>query len=79
MLAQVEYAIQNQQIHYINYDQPWRAYILPLSNPMAFLWQYYGKTVLFSWLHLPLLPVNVLNPYFDAVACIVQKIQKESR
>ena len=29
VLAQVDYAIQNHQVHYINYDQPWQAYILP--------------------------------------------------
>lgn len=31
------------------------------------------------WLHLPISPVKVLNPYFEAVACLAQKSRIESR
>ena len=27
VLAQADYTIQNHHVHYINYDQPWQAYI----------------------------------------------------
>ena len=35
---------------------------------------------LFYWLHISVSPVNVINHYFEAVACLVQKkSQIESR
>lgn len=34
---------------------------------------------LLLWLHLPILPVKVLNPYFEAVTCLAQKSRMESR
>lgn len=40
VLELVGYVIQKQQAHYINYDQPWQACILPTKlTPMAVLWQ----------------------------------------
>ena len=30
-------------------------------------------------MHLPVSPVKVLNPYFEAVACLAQKNRTESR
>ena len=39
------------------------------------LWQK-GKLL---WLYLPLSPAKMLDPYFEAVACLVQKSQMESR
>lgn len=69
------YTIQNQQVHDNNYAQPRQAYILPTrSIPVAVLWQNCPL-----WLHLPVLPVKVLNLYFEEVACLVQKNQIESK
>ena len=33
------------------------------------LWQ----NSLLLWLHLPVSPVRILNPYFEAVACLAQR------
>lgn len=76
ILSQIENAIQYQQIHYIDYDQPWQAYILPTRViPTPVLWQN-GPLL---WLQLPALSGKVLYPYFEAVACFVQKSLVESR
>lgn len=62
--AQVDYAIQNQHVHYMNYDQPWQVYILPTKlTPTAVLWQ--NSPLL--WVHLLILPVKVLNPCFETI------------
>lgn len=43
VISQVEYAIQKQQVHYINYGQPWQACILPTKlTPTVF----YGKIMI---------------------------------
>ena len=76
MLVQVEYTIQKQQMHYINYDQTWKTCTLPTKlTPTAVLRQN-GPLL---WLHLPVLPLKVLNLYFEAVTCLIQNIQMESR
>ena len=60
----------------MGYSQTWQACILPTKvAPMAILWQS-GPLL---WLHFPVLPVKVLNPYFGAVACLVQRSRIESR
>lgn len=70
VLMQVEYALQKQQGHDINYDQPWQACKLPTTlTPTAVLWQ----NCLLLWLHLPILPLKVLNPYFETATCLAQK------
>lgn len=62
VLAQLEHALQKQQVHYIHYGQPWQARISPTKlTPTAVLW--------LIWIHLPISPVKVLLPYFEAVAC----------
>lgn len=72
----MKYAVQNQQVQDINYTQPRQAYILPTrSIPLAVLWQ----NCPLLWLHLPVLPVKVLNLYFEEVVCLVQKSQTESK
>ena len=54
----------------------WQAYILPTRlAPTEVLWQ--NRPLL--WLHLPVSPVKVLNPYFEAVVCLAQKSRIESR
>ena len=76
VLAQVEYTIQNQQVRYFNYDQPWQTYILTIRLTLtAVLWQN-GPLL---WLHLPVSRVQVLNPYDEAVACLLQKCLAESQ
>ena len=60
----------------INCDQPWQAGILPIKlTPTAVLW----KTGPLLWLCLPVWAIKVLNPYFEAVACLAQKSRMESR
>ena len=72
VLTQVGYAIQKQQVHYINYDQHWQTCILYIKlTPTVVLWQ----NNLLKWIHLPVSPVKILNSYFEAVACLVQKIR----
>ena len=64
----MEYAIQKQQVHYINYDKPWQARILPTKlTPTVVLWQ----NSPLMWIQLPVLQVKVLNPYFEALTCLV--------
>ena len=76
VLMQVESAIQKQRVHSINYDQPWKPCISPTKlTPIAVL----SQNNLLSWLHLPVSPIKVLNPYFEAVACLAQKSRMESR
>lgn len=76
VLAQIEHAIQHQQVHYVNYERPWEIYVLPTPHtPTAVLWQD-GPLL---WLHLPVFPAQVLNPYYEAVTCLVEKSQIESR
>ena len=76
VLSQVEHAIQKQQVHYINYDKPWQACILPTKlTPTVVLWQ----NSPLMWTQLPVLPVKVLNPYFEALTCLVRKSRMESR
>lgn len=54
----------------------WQVYILPTKlAPTAVLCQN-GPLL---WLHLPVSPIKVLNPYFEAVACLAQKSRMESR
>ena len=75
-LSQIEQAIQEQQVCYIDYSQTWQACILPTRlTPTAVLWQN-GPLL---WMHLPVSPAKVLNPYFEAVACLAQKCRMESR
>ena len=70
VLEQVEYAMQNQQVLYINYNQPWQAYILPIKlTPTGVLWQ--NGSLL--QIHLSVSPVKVLKPYFEVVACLIQR------
>lgn len=74
-LDKVETAINEQQILYVDYTQPWEAYILPTNlTPTAVLWQ---KGPL-RWIHLPVSPMKVLNPYHEAVALLVQLCRGES-
>lgn len=74
-LAIVESAINEQQILYVDYTQPWEAYIVPTNlTPTAVIWQ---KGPL-RWIHLPVSPVQVLNPYHEAVALLVQLCRGES-
>lgn len=74
-LEKVETAINQQQILYIDYAQPWEAYILPTNlTPTAVIWQ---KGPL-RWIHLPVSPSKVLTPYYEAVALLVQQCREES-
>ena len=75
ILSQTEQAIQDQQVCYIDYSQTRQTRILPSKlAPTAVLWQN-GPLL---WLYLPVSPVKVLNPYFEAVACLAQKNKIES-
>ena len=75
-LLKVEKAIEAQQIQYIDYSQPWTAYILATAHtPTAVLWQ--GGPLI--WIHLPVSPARVLTPYYAAVAVLVQMCRTESR
>ena len=57
-------------------NQPWQACILPTKLTFTVvLWQ----NGLLLLLHLPIVPVKVLKPYFEAVACLEQKSRMESR
>lgn len=74
VLAQEEDAIEHQQVCYIDYI--WETYVLTtLHMAMAVMWQR-GPLL---WLHLPASPVRVLNPYYEEVACLIQKSQIDSR
>lgn len=76
VILQVKNAIQCQQVHYIDYDQPWHAYFLSSRHcPTTVLWQ----NGLLLWLHLSVSPNRVLNPYYKAVASLVQKYRVKSQ
>ena len=45
--------------------------LCPRLTPMAASWQ----SGPFLWLHLSISPAKTLNPYFEAIACLVQKSQ----
>lgn len=66
VLEQVEYAMQNQQVFYINYNNLSK-YIFYLQNLLQ--QEYYGKTVLLQ-IHISASPVKVLNPYFEVVSSL---------
>lgn len=69
VILQVKNVIQCQQVHYIDYDQPWQAFFCPqdiILQPLL-------------WLHLSVSPNRVLNPYYKAVAGLVQKCRAKSQ
>lgn len=70
IVLQVENAIQYQQMHYSNYDKPWQAYILPTRHTHTAALLQNGPLL---WFHLLVSPAKVLNPYYEAVACLIQK------
>lgn len=75
-LQMVEQVIEKQPILYLDYTQTWGAYILAKAlTPTAVLWQQ-GPLL---WLHLPVSPVRVLTPFYEAVAQLVQMARIESR
>lgn len=67
-LYEVEQAIEQQCVQYIDYAQGWAVYVFAIAHaPTEVIWQ--GGPLL--WLSF--FPARELLPYYEAAACLVQK------
>lgn len=71
----VEKAVQDQNITFISYKEPFSFIVFPTSHtPTGLFWQK-GQLL---WLHLPTSPQKILTPYVSWVAKLLQLAREQS-